>query len=160
MAKAETARVTVRLRIGESEIEITGSQKYVDKKIAEFIKQPPTQAVKLMSDDAPPQTKASQATKQLSVAQFFKKVSPKSAVDQVLSAGFYLETHQAQENFTASEVSVVIKNAKIRPPKNPNDAINNNIKKGLIMSAGNRDSKIAFVLTSDGEEEIRDRLGQ
>lgn len=160
MAKAETARVTVRLRIGESEIEITGSQKYVDKKIAEFIKQPPTQAAKVMSDDASHQAKTSQETKKLSVAQFFRKISPKSAVDQVLSAGYYLERYGGQEDFTASEVKVVIQNAKIRPPNNPNDAINSNIKKGLIMSAGNRENKIAFVLTSDGEEEIQTRLGQ
>ena len=114
MAKAETARVTVRLRIGDSEIEITGSQKYVDKKIAEFIKQPPAQAAKSMSNDAPPQAKPSQASKKLSVAQFFKKLSPKSAVDRVLSAGYYLETYKDQENFTASEVNRVIKSAKIR----------------------------------------------
>ena len=66
-----------------------------------------------------------------------------------------MEKIKSQENFTAQEVRDVLGQAKRPPPKNTNDAINGNIKKGLIMSAGDRDNKMAFVLTSDGEDLVQ-----
>ena len=63
------------------------------------------------------------------------------------------------ESITASEVRDVIREAKVPPPENVNDAINQNIRKGFMMSAGNKDSRIAFVLTSDGEEAASELIG-
>jgi hypothetical protein len=96
----------------------------------------------------------------MSAAQFFKKYSPKTDNERVLVAGFYLEQVANLDNFTASEVREQIKNAKRQPPTNVNDAINQNIKKGLLMSAGDRDNKMAFVLTTDGEDRVREMLAE
>jgi len=81
----------------------------------------------------------------------------KTDVDRTLAAGYFLEKHKGYENFTASEVSGTIRvDAKRTPPRNPHDMINSNIRKGLIMSAGDKDGKRAFVLTSDGEDAINE----
>jgi len=50
----------------------------------------------------------------------------------------------------------VIREARVQPPRNPNDSVNQNIRKGLLMTAGNKDNKMAFVLTSDGEAAVED----
>lgn len=159
MAKGKTFGVTIRVRVGDSEIEVTGPKSYVEKKIEEFLKKPPTSiggttASPMSAPMAGPELKG----KKLSPAQFFKKCNPQTDNDRVLVAGFYLEQFKNLQNFTAAEVREQIKEAKRQPPKNVSDAINQNIKKGLLMSAGDRENKIAFVLTSDGEDQVKEML--
>ena len=160
MAKEVTTAVTMRVRVGESELEVTGPIDFVERKIAEFVEQQKSLSIipmagtvqkTLTSDDRKKQ-------KQMSVGQFFKKVSPKSEVARVLAAGFYIESFRNEESFTAAEISRIIREAKIQPPKNANDSVNQNIKKGHIMAAGDKEGKMAFVLTSDGEEAIDELL--
>jgi hypothetical protein len=155
MASEKTSGVTIRVRVGDSEIEVTGPKGYVEKKIEEFLKKPPT-GITGTSLSPPHQPIASPAlkVKKTSPAQFFKKCNPKTDNDRVLVAGFYLEQVKNFQSFTAAEVRDQVKEAKRNPPKNVNDSINQNVRKGLLMSAGDRDNKIAFVLTSDGEEYV------
>ncbi len=95
----EKPNVTMRVRIGESEIEVTGPSDFVEKKIAEFLekqKQAPvfpsagsTKGVISSTTEA-----AQTLSKGMSVAQFFKKISPKTDLDRVLAAGYFLEKFQ------------------------------------------------------------------
>ena len=163
MPKEKTANVTMRVRIGESEIEVTGPSDFVEKKIAEFLekqKQPPVSpSTGSTKGIIPPATEAAQTLpKGLSAAQFFKKVSPKTDLDRVLAAGYFLEKFKNQDSFTASEITDTVRGAKIPPPRNTSDSINKNIKKGYIMPSGDKEGKMAFVLTSDGEETIDELL--
>lgn len=160
MARGKSSGVTIRVRVGDSEIEVTGPKNYVEKKIEEFLKTPPTssrtRAAPAAGHSAEPEVKV----KGISAAQFFNKYNPKTDNDRVLVAGFYLEQAKNLQNFTASEVRDQIRDAKRKPPTNVNDAINQNIKKGLLMSAGDRDNKRAFVLTTDGEDRVREMLAE
>lgn len=162
MSEKKPTNVTKRVRMGESEIEVTGPSDYVDKSVAEFLdRQKQISApsgVGSPKSTTLPTTHMSASTKVMSVAQFFRKVSPKSDVDRVLAAGYFLEKFNNQDNFTASEVSETIRSAKIPPPNNTNDSINQNIKKGHMMPSGDKEGKKAFVLTSDGEEAITELL--
>jgi hypothetical protein len=158
MSEEKAANVTMRVRIGESEIEVTGPSDFVEKKIAEFLEQQ-KQAPVFPSAGATKGAEASQTiSKGMSVAQFFKKVSPKTDLDRVLATGYFLEKFQDQDSFTASEISETVRGAKIPPPRNTNDSINKNIKKGYMMPSGDKEGKMAFVLTSDGEEMIAELL--
>lgn len=161
MAKGDRSAVTIRVRVGDSEIEVTGPKSYVEKKIDEFLKKPPTgisgATVSHVSESA---ARTELKGKKVSAAQFFKKCNPKTDNDRVLVAAYYLEQVKNLQNFTAAEVRDQIKEAKRQPPKNVNDSINQNIKKGMLMSAGDRDNKIAFVLTSDGEEQVAEMSKQ
>ncbi len=151
----------MRVRIGDAEIEVTGPPSFVDARIAEFMKQATATAQRgqsaleagkgedVIGDNVIGDKKG------LAPGQFFKKLNSKSDVNAVLAAGYYMEKVKAQENFTALEIRDLLGQAKRQPPKNINDAINGNIKKGLIMSAGDRDSRMAFVLTTDGEDAVQ-----
>ncbi len=124
MTKEKTANVTMRVRIGESEIEVTGPSDFVEKKIAEFLEKQKQAPVFLAAGSTkgtiPPTTEAVQTSaKGMSVAQFFKKVSPKTDLDRALAAGYFLEKFNNQDSFTASEVKDTIRGAKISPPRNP-----------------------------------------
>jgi hypothetical protein len=160
MAKGKNSGVTIRVRVGDSEIEVTGPKSYVERKIDEFLKKPPTTSSTRAAPATEPSVGPGLKVKGMSAAQFFKKYSPKTDNERVLVAGFYLEQVANLDNFTASEVREQIKNAKRQPPTNVNDAINQNIKKGLLMSAGDRDNKMAFVLTTDGEDRVREMLAE
>jgi hypothetical protein len=157
MVKKGPANVTMRVRIGESEIEVTGPGDFVEKKIAEFVekqKQAPVTQILGSRKGAIPAAKETGHTpaKTMSAAQFFRKITPKTDVDRVLAAGYFLEKFENQDSFVASEISATIRGAKIPPPRNTNDAINKNIKKGYMMPSGDKEGKMAFVLTSDGED--------
>lgn len=145
--------VTMRVRVGQNEIEITGPSNYVEKKIAEFLEKQNSSSVATEREF----NESSQPTgsiKKSSVSQFFRKIALKSETDRVLAAGYFLETFKKSESFTSAEIRETIREAKIQPPKNTNDSINKNIKKGYMMTAGDKDGKMAFVLTTDGEEVI------
>ena len=162
MAKKQPKSVTMRVRVGDNELEVTGPTAFVEKKISDFLENQKDLPVRGVVGASPREAKVPSgrvsSAKKLSVAQFFKQVAPRTDVDRTLAAGYYLETFQGEENFTAGEVRNAIQKAKIPPPKNPNETIAKNIKKGLMMSAGDKEGKMAFVLTTDGEETIKDLL--
>jgi hypothetical protein len=155
MAKGTRAAVTMRVRIGDAEIEVTGPADFVESRIASFMKEatprPPDGSP---AEKAATTSSAAYGKKGVAPAQFIKSHNVKSDVNAVLAAGYYLEKIAGQENFTSLEIRDLISKAKRPLPKNISDSINGNIKKGLIMSAGDREGKMAFVLTTDGEEMV------
>lgn len=162
MAGKKVSHVTMRVRIGENELEVSGPSDYVEKKIEEFVKlnkeKPFVSKVHSGTTVTGISQKTQESMKKMSAAQFFNKFTPQTSVDRVLSAGYYLEKFQNNESFTANDIRETIRNAKRNPPTNTNDAINSNIKKGLIMSAGDKEGIRAFVLTSDGEVAINELI--
>lgn len=153
MKKSSTLPVTMRVRVGDSEIEVTGPPEYVEKKIAEFLKQRPKQTTETAPSKAI--TPAAPA-RILSPAQFFKHYNPKTDNNRTLLAAYFLEKYRNAQSSTAAEIREVIREAKVPPPRNPSDSINQNIRKGLLMTAGDKDNKMAFVVTSDGETAIEE----
>lgn len=161
MSDTETPNVTMRVRIGESEIEVTGPSDFVEKKISEFIEQQKQSMVVVGEREEDKVTSigpTSVGGKTMSVAQFFNQVSPKTDVDRGLAAAYYLEKLENCDKFTTAEIRDTIRQAKEKPPTNPSDVIARNIKKGFMMPAGDKDGKPAYVLTNDGEEAIEATL--
>jgi hypothetical protein len=163
MPRESKPNVTMRIRVGDDELEVSGPSDFVEKKIAEFVQQQKqlVQPARTGATGDPASSEGTATTgKKMALAQFFRKLGLRTEVDRVLAAGYYLETSGGAESFTAAEVGEAIRKAKNPPPKNPNDSINQNIKKGLMMSAGDKEGKMAFVLTTDGEERIAGLLNQ
>lgn len=162
MAKNKPTTVTIRIRVGESELEVTGPSDFVKKQIAEFIELNKTTPLARQNSPRPsaPLTveKAPTEQKPMSLPQFFRKAGVRTDVDRTLLAGYYLEVYKSSESFTAAEVKDIIRNARVNPPRNTNECINANIRKGFMMSAGNKDGIRAFVLTSDGEDAVKEML--
>jgi hypothetical protein len=156
MAKEKDSSVTMRVRVGDAEIEVTGPSSFVEKKIAEFLKGPPKKAQAQSPSAAPSVASEPVMGKPKSPAQFFKQCNPQSANDRALLGGYFLEKFRQVQNFTAAEVRDIVREAKWPPPPNVNDSINQNIRKGYLMTAGDREGKIAFVVTSDGEAAVEE----
>jgi hypothetical protein len=148
MKEPHVSSVTMRVRIGDSEIEVTGPPDYVETKIADFLKQQPK---KTAEQPMPTSSEPAHSGRQLSPAQFFKLGNPRTDNDRTLLASFFLEKYRNAQSSTAAEIREVIREAKVPPPRNPNESINQNIRKGLLMTAGEKENKMAFVVTSDGE---------
>ncbi len=158
MPKQKTESVTMRVRVGDKELEVSGPSGFVEKKIAEFLKQSSSS-----SGAGPTSIPASkgqnvQHARGTSPAQFFRSTNPRTDNDRVLAAVYFLEKYRDAQNATASEIRDLITESRRNAPRNTSDAVNQNIRKGLLMTAGDRDNKLAFVLTSDGESEVEDML--
>lgn len=164
MAGKKDKIVTMRVRMGEAELEITGPSDFVETKIDEFLEKIRSVGALPSPQQSPVARKSSPAAKQMpkstSIAQLMKRMTPKTAVDRVLIAGYYLEHYMDAEKFNAADIRAMIRSAKVQPPKNTSDVINQNIKKGQMMPAGDKDGKMGYVLTSDGEQAIEDTLNQ
>ena len=156
--------VSMRVRIGECELEVSGPKAFVEKKIEEFIANQrnyaPNPEKSVKPSAALAKTAAPATSKKMGIAQFFKKAAPKTDVDRTLLAGYFLEKYKNQENFTSAEIREAIKTAKRQPPRNPSETIAKNIRKGFMMSAGDRGGRLAFLLTSDGEDKIEEVVNQ
>ena len=159
MAQKGTTTVTMRVRLGDSELEVTGPTQFVEEKINEFVERQRnvgTRATSALRHGTEPARDAPSdlARKGTSVAQFFRSLSLKTDVDRVLAAGYYLEKNKNVDNFTTAEVAQTIRDAKRTPPTNVSDCIARNIKKGFIMGSGDKDGTPAYVLTTDGEDAV------
>jgi len=163
MSDKQTDEVSMRMRIGDNELEVRGPRNFVEAKIKQFLEdQRQLQESRRTGSPAkaPTTSHPASSAKKLSVAQLFTRLKPKTDVDRTLVAGYFLESTGGAENFTAAETRDTIKKAKRTPPKNPSDAVAKNIRKGFMMSAGDKEGRMAFVLTSDGEEQVREWLEQ
>ncbi len=162
MAKKKIANVTMRVRIGESELEVTGPSDFVEGKIADFVnlnKQTPlTRPYSREGSSTSTNVKTAASGKAVAPAQFFRNAGAKTDVDRALAAGYYLERQRNVQSFTANEIKEIMREARQNLPKNTNESINANIRKGLMMSAGDKDNLRAFVLTSDGEDAVIEML--
>jgi hypothetical protein len=154
--------VTMRVRVGDAEIEVTGPPDFVKGEINEFLQRAPATSgasastTRMASQSALSEPK--QKTK--SPAQFFKLCNARSDVDRTLVGAYFLEKYRNAQNASAGEIRDVIREAKVPPPRNVNDSVNQNIRKGLLMSAGDRENKMVFVLTSDGEIAVEQMAGE
>lgn len=159
MAGKKDSIVTMRVRVGEAELEVSGPSDFVEAKIAEFLKRIKTSGTGV--SQRPVAAASAKGTgdkllKSVSLSQLMKPMALKTDINRVLIAGYYLEHYTDAEKFTAAEIRDTLKAAKQPPPKNPSDVINKNIKKGHMMPAGDKDGKLGYVLTSDGEQVIED----
>jgi hypothetical protein len=157
MPKQNVGSVTMRVRVGDKEIEVTGPSAFVEKKIAEFLKQSSIGSIAATTSSTMTEQPV-QESRNMSPAQFFRSTNPHTDNGRVLAATYFLEKFRNQQNATASEIKDVIAESRRNPPKNTSDAVNQNIRKGFLMTAGEKDNKLAFVLTSDGEAEVEEML--
>jgi hypothetical protein len=157
-AAIESKGVTMRVRVGDAEIEVSGPPAFVKAEIKEFLERTPAPTNSVVTPVASA-AGAEQKSKPKSPAQFFKMSNPRSDVDRTLVGAYFLEKYRDVQNESASEIRDVIKEAKVPPPRNINDSVNQNIRKGLMMMAGDREKKMVFVVTTDGEAAVEQMMG-
>src|SRR5215510_4916813 len=123
MAKENKSVVIMRVRVGDSELEVTGPKEFVEEKIEEFLKK----SRQTVHPHSTPSADSVETTvRKMSLPQFFKKTSPQTDNDRVLLAAYFREKMQNAENSTAAEIRDIIRDTKRPPPTNTNHAINQN----------------------------------
>jgi predicted metal-dependent hydrolase len=118
MAKESKSAVTMRVRVGDSELEVSGPKEFVEEKIDEFLKKSRQAIVSAHQRTTFPPPSAETTVRKMSLAQFFKKTSPRTDNDRVLLAAYFREKMQNAENSTAGEIRDILREAKRPPPKN------------------------------------------
>src|SRR5207244_3002882 len=124
MKKREISSVTMRVRVGDAELEVSGPPDFVEAKINEFLQKSgaPRSTAAQSSETSGVQAIA----RPKSPAQFFKACGPKTDNARTLAAAYFLEKFRNAESSTASEIRELIREARVQPPRNPNDSVNQN----------------------------------
>ena len=96
--------------------------------------------------------------KPISLKEFLISKNPKGAVNKTLVIAYYLEKHKGNKNFTVKELESGFREAREKVPKNINDKIYQNIKKGYMDEAEKKNNRKSYYLTTTGESFVRDKL--
>lgn len=97
--------------------------------------------------------------KGLSIKEFILEKQPKGDVQKTLVIAYYLEKDRNLSPFNARDLEDGFREAKDTIPKNINQDVNENIKKGYMMEAKEKkDNKKAWTLTNTGEGVVENGL--
>lgn len=104
-------------------------------------------------------TKPKTKKKRLSLREFILLKNLTNDVQQTLCIGYYLENYDGLPCFNRIDLEEGFRRAKEKVPKNINDKVNLNIKKGYMDEASEKkDNLKAWVLTNSGQKEV-EKLG-
>jgi hypothetical protein len=92
----------------------------------------------------------------LSPTEYVLKLKPSGDVERTLVFANFLEEHRHLSGFTAEDIASLFMEARLKKPANVADKIGKNIRKGLLMSAGEADGKKTWKLTLSGQAYIRE----
>ena len=98
-------------------------------------------------------TKPEAVKKEVSIKEFLLSKKPKNDVQKTLAIGYYFENYQGLSSFNAKDLESGLRTAKEKVPKNIQDKVLKNVKKGHMMEAKEKkDNLKAYVLTISGEQ--------
>lgn len=96
--------------------------------------------------------KATSSTKQISPKEFLMRYGASdNDVQNTFLLCCYAEFEQGKEHFNVEDLRSLFGAARVRMPKNLNDAMNKNIKKGFLTESQERGLKKSWVVTMTGE---------
>lgn len=129
----------IRLRHGDNEIELEGSDAFIKKHLEQFFARlggtaltgkPPIRE-QLLSTTTPHKT----GGKSLTPAEFYKQKGKTDGVSQVLVFGKYLEEFRNKPEFTRKDINAVALEAKISKDIHA-QYFTNAVKQGLLRKQG------------------------
>lgn len=154
----ETGKVSMRVRIGDTELEVTGPREFVEAKIAEFEKKAKDlgpRSIPVQPPDSAAGTKMPVPDKVMSVGEFVRRLGLKKHTDLVVAFGYYLEKYSGATQFSAADINRCYYDAKLET-SNTSHMITRNIKRGYVMEARQGRSKAkgkkSYTLTHTGEQ--------
>ncbi len=111
-------------------------------------------------DSMKPRESDSAKRKRMSLKEFVNQKAPQNTRETTLAVAHYLE-NDGVVPFNVRDLERGFRAGKIPPPKNINDMVNKNIKRGLLMEAAERKNGLkAWELTATGEQEIERGFGK
>jgi hypothetical protein len=157
-----TTTYRIRIRLGENEIEIEGDKDFVTQTYPELKGEMLDVALahRVPKGDADEITPPELATEPgPPLASFLKQKGARSHADKIITIAVYLYKHRDVKEFTTADIEVCYKEALLKKPKNINDRINANRKKGYIDVTGEeREGLKTFCITSEGLDYVEKGL--
>ena len=142
----------VRFRFGESEVEIEGDTKLIDKYLKTFWERVGGRSGGTGAAshfDLPSQITASaRGRKPLSPADFYREKNPDSGTETLIVFAKYLEDYRSQPEFKHADVNKVAKDAKVKDVHS--QYLTYAVKQGLLRPVG----KGKYALTLSGEDAV------
>jgi len=140
----------IRIRHGEHEIELDGSDQFVSKHLDQFYEKigaasgkAPRATLKQQLLDEPA---ASKPGKTPTPAEFYRSKAKRDGLSQLLIFARYLEEFEGKTEFSAGDVNQVAKDAKLSKDIHP-QYFTNAVKQGLLRKHGRK-----YSLTLSAEE--------
>lgn len=140
----------VRIRHGENEIEVEGTNEFIDKHLNDFyarvvqmpVQAPPTRLKKEILEPTP-KIKPSEIP---TPAEFFKSKGKTDGISQILIFGKYLEEYRDVTEFSRDDVNKLAKEAKL-PKDIHSQYFTNAVKQGLLRTHGR--SRYSLTLSAE-----------
>lgn len=145
--------VTIKLSMGSFAVEVTGPAEYAEKKVEELVGRYFGAGKTNIAETTSVTNALGAGGKQVSAAEFLRKVGHKNQTDRGLVLGYYLEHMKSQSNFTTSELGGLGIEVK-QPFTNISDIVSRLVSRGLMMSSGEKEGQRAYALTASGEEYV------
>jgi hypothetical protein len=135
---------------------MTNADKEIER-LKELVAELDRRVSKLESTNEP---RPEASIKKLSIREFMIQKGVSTDTDKVLVLGSYLERFSSMRSFNTTDLENAFREAKEPVPKNINETVNKNIRKGHIMEAGEKDGKKAWNLTNSGESFVDNAVVQ
>jgi hypothetical protein len=98
---------------------------------------------------------AAPIAKNTSIKEFILSKRPSNDVERTLAIAYFLEKSAGLHSFNIDDLAKHFQLAKEALPKNINDKVNMNIKKGHLAEAREKkDNKKAWIVTNSGERVV------
>ncbi len=139
----------VRIRHGEDEIELEGSDSFIKKQLEAFYKRVqliPARVPATLKKDIQAATGKKPSTEIPSPAEFYRAKNRTDGVSKILIFGKYLEEFRNKTDFTPQELNDIAKEAKLAKNIHP-QYFSNAVKQGLLRGLGG--GKYSLTLSAD-----------
>lgn len=138
----------IRLRHGENEIELEGSNEFIEKHLASFYDRimvvPNTPATKLKKEIL--ESPKIYSGKVPTPAEYYKSKGKTDGISQILIFGKYLEEYKNVSEFSKREINELVENAKLSKDVHP-QYFTNAVKQGLLRAHGS--GKYSLTLSAE-----------
>lgn len=140
----------VRIRHGENEIEVEGTDKFIEKHLTAFYERvhvrPTGSAPTTLKKEIQTSVSQKSTSKIPTPAEYYRKKNRTDGVSQVLIFGKYLEDYRSKPEFSRADINELAKEARIS--KNIHSQfITNAVKQGLLRSLGS--GKYSLTLSAE-----------
>lgn len=128
----------IRVRIGESEIELEGADEFIKKHLQAFyarLNEPTAHVAKIKEQLLGPPKKVAHSGKTPTPAEYYKQKGKTDGISQILVFGKYLEEYRNKTSFTRTDINAVAHEAKLAKDVHT-QYFTNAVKQGLLRKDG------------------------
>lgn len=103
-------------------------------------------------------TSSDSSEKNRTLAEFYQMTDGITKKDTALLTGWYIETHEGQDDFTKKEIDDKATSAKLTLGANLSRDLGYKVEDGHLAEVGERDDNTTYHTTISGEEYVKEEL--